>query len=37
MKRNELERQLGYVQNQLDHATRSRQGAARQLDDLRFR
>ena len=37
MRRNELERELGYVQNQLDHATRSRQGAARQLDDLRFR
>jgi chromosome segregation ATPase len=37
MRRNELERQLGYSQNQLDYATRSRQGAARQLDDLRFR
>ena len=37
MRRNELERQLGYVQNQLDYATRSRQGAAQQLDALRFR
>lgn len=37
MRHNELERELGYVQNQLDHATRSRQGAARQLDALRFR
>jgi chromosome segregation ATPase len=37
MRRNELERQLGYSQNQLDYATRSRQGASRQLDDLRFR
>jgi hypothetical protein len=37
MRRYELERQLGYSQNQLDYATRSREGAARGLDDLRFR
>jgi len=37
MRRYELERQLGYSQNQLDYATRSREGAAMQLDALRFR
>jgi hypothetical protein len=36
-RRMDLERQLGYVQNQLNYATRSREGAARQLDDLRPR
>lgn len=36
-RRMDLERQLGYAQNQLDYATRSREGAARQLDDLRPR
>ena len=33
-RRMDLERQLGYAQNQLDYATRSREGAARRLDDL---
>jgi predicted nuclease with TOPRIM domain len=36
-RRMDLERQLGYTQNQLNYATRSREGAARQLDDLRPR
>ena len=36
-RRMDLERQMGYTQNQLDYATRSREGAARQLDDLRPR
>ena len=33
-RRMDLERQLGYIQNQLNYATRSREGAARRLDDL---
>jgi hypothetical protein len=37
MRRYELERQLGYSQNQLDYATRSRESAVKQLDALRFR
>jgi hypothetical protein len=37
MRRYELERQLGYSQNQLDYATRSRESATKQLDALRFR
>jgi hypothetical protein len=36
-RRMDLERQLGYTQNQLHYATRSRESAARQLDDLRPR
>jgi hypothetical protein len=36
-RRMDLERQLGYAQNQLNYATRSRESAARQLDDLRPR
>ena len=36
-RRMDLERQLGYSQNQLHYATRSRESAARQLDDLRPR
>ena len=32
--RMDLERRLGYTQNQLDYATRSRESAARRLDDL---
>lgn len=36
-RRMDLERQLGYAQNQLHYATRSRESAARQLDDLRPR
>jgi uncharacterized protein YlxW (UPF0749 family) len=37
MRRNELERQLGYSQNQLNQTTMSRESAARQLDVVRFR
>ena len=37
VRRYELERQLGYSQNQLDYATRSRESAVKQLDALRFR
>jgi hypothetical protein len=36
-RRSELERQLGYSQNQLDDARRSRESASKQLDGLRFR
>jgi hypothetical protein len=36
-RRSELERQLGYSQNQLDYATRSRESAVKQLDAQRFR
>jgi type IV secretory pathway VirB10-like protein len=36
-RRMDLERQLNYTQNQLHYATRSRESAARQLDDLRPR
>lgn len=36
-RRGELERQLGYSQNQLDDARRSRENASKQLDSLRFR
>jgi chromosome segregation ATPase len=36
-RRGELERQLGYSQNQLDDARRSRESASKQLDSLRFR
>lgn len=36
-RRGELERQLGYSQNQLDDARRSRENASKQLDSLRSR
>ena len=36
MRHHQLQRELGYSQNQLEYATRSRESAARQLDALRF-